>query len=138
MSVTATKLLIITALAALSAGEKCYNDPPEQVVGPWGGEHMGLVASDTGAAIEYDCASGAITQPLHVSSDGSFNWQGVFYPGHPGPERVGEQPQPHPAVYSGRIAGDAMAISLHVTDSLNITQEFTLAKGANAKVYKCY
>jgi hypothetical protein len=105
--------------------------------GTWGGEHMGMVVSDTGASIEYDCATGRITQPLSLDPDGNFSWQGLFFPGHGGPSRIDEKLDPHVATYSGNANGDHMTINLRVADSLNITQQFTLTRGANPNVFKC-
>src|SRR5438045_8716344 len=96
------RMLMVGACAAACLGAKCYYDTPEPVVGTWGGQHMGLVVSDTGARIEFDCAAGAIRGPLHVESNGDFSWQGYFYPGHGGPVRIDEKPEPHAAVYSAQ------------------------------------
>jgi hypothetical protein len=128
----------VVVFATMSAtAARCTYDPPHVLDGTWGGEHMGMVVSDSGARIEYDCAAGAITEPLLVSSDGNFSWRGVFYPGHGGPAMIGEVPEPHAAQYSGRVTGNTMLIVLRVTDSLNITQSYTLTRGGNPSIVRC-
>jgi len=126
----------MTVLLGAAGPEDC-NHVTGIAPGTWGGEHMGMVVTDTGASIEFDCASGRVTQALSVDPDGSFNWQGLFFPGHPGPSRIDEKLDPHVAQYSGRATGDHMTINLRVPDSLNISQSFTLTHGANPDVFKC-
>jgi hypothetical protein len=36
----------------------------------WGGDHVNLVVTDAGGALEYDCAHGTIDQPLVIDSSG--------------------------------------------------------------------
>jgi hypothetical protein len=128
---------VSVAAILVAAGASCPSGAPERVLdGTWGGEHMGMAVSDSGAAIEYDCAAGKITEPLLVDADGDFNWQGVFYPGHGGPAMIDEKPDPHVARYSGHLTRNVMTMVLHV-DDLNITQSYTLVRGANPMVFKC-
>jgi hypothetical protein len=130
-------MLGMTVLVIGAAGPEDCNHIVGIGPGTWGGEHMGMVVTDTGASIEYDCASGRVTQPLDVDPNGDFSWQGLFFPGHGGPARIDETLQPHSAVYSGHATRDHMTITLRVADSLNITQSYTLTRGANPNVFKC-
>lgn len=51
---------------------------PELIpTGTWGGDHIRLVVSATGATIEYDCAHGTIDEQLLLKEDGSFEAIGV-------------------------------------------------------------
>ncbi len=98
---------------------------------------MGIVVSDSGAKVEYDCASGTIAPPLTVQSNGSFDWRGRHYPGHGGPTWPGDTVN-FAARYTGRISGDRMTITLSVSDSGFVPQTFSLVRGQNPYVIKCY
>lgn len=116
----------------------CPTGAPERLPeGEWGGQHIGLVASDTGASIEYDCAAGTITGPLRLASRGEFDWRGVHFPGHGGPARIDERVEAHPARYTGRVNGESMTLTLILLDDSQPPQTFTLTRGANAAVFKC-
>src|SRR4051812_39126643 len=97
----------MTALLAAAGPEDCHHITGI-APGAWGGQHMGMTVSDTGATIEFDCAAGRITQSLSVDPNGSFSWQGLYFPGHGGPSRIDEPADPHDAVYTGRASGDHM------------------------------
>jgi hypothetical protein len=96
-----------------------------------------MIVSDTGAAIEYDCAAGTISQPLRLSADGAFDWTGTHYIGHGGPSRVDEPANAHPARYTGRATDESMTLTLTLTDGAQPPQTFTLRRGGNAMVFKC-
>lgn len=116
----------------------CPTDIPRRVPGGnWGGEHMGLIASDTGATVEYDCATGTITGPLALDGSGNFDWRGVHYPGHGGPVRIDQPPEAHPARYTGHATSTEMSITLTILDMAVPAQTFTLQRGAGARVFKC-
>jgi hypothetical protein len=105
--------------------------------GSWGGEHIGLVVTDSGATIEYDCAAGTITGPLTLDASGNFDWRGVHSPGHGGPSRVDQPPDTHPARYTGHATSSQMSIALTILDMAVPEQTFTLQRGGNARVFKC-
>ena len=128
----------VTIFAVVAQASVCPNDYPERVEpGNWGGEHIGMVVSDTGAVIEYDCAAGAISVPLLLGSRGEFAWTGTHSPGRGGPVRVDEPPNIHPARYSGRVSGNNMTVTLTLDDNSQPPQSFTLVRGANASVFRC-
>ena len=102
----------------------------------WGGEHIGLVVAENGAAIEYDCARGTIDQPLIVA-DGRFTAAGTHTRGHGGPVRIDEVPDRHAAQYDGRIDGDTMILDVTLTDSGERLGRYTLLRGRSPRVFKC-
>lgn len=129
--------LVLASSAALTAGV-CPTDTPERVPGgSWGGQHIGMVVTDTGATIEYDCGEGVISEPLRLSANGEFDWDGIHYPGHGGPIRVDDPANAHPARYTGRATARSMTITLTLTDGSQPAQTFTLVRGGNAGVFKC-
>jgi hypothetical protein len=70
-------------------------------LGVWGGDHVNLVVTDAGGALEYDCAHGTIDQPLVIDSSGRFDLAGTHTREHGGPIRSDEKPDKHPARYTG-------------------------------------
>ncbi len=105
--------------------------------GNWGGDHIGMVVTDTGATIEYDCASGTINEPLRLDAFGNFDWRGVHRPGHGGPILIDDSLGAHAARYTGHATADQMTITLAVTDTTFAEQTFTLQRGGAPRVFKC-
>jgi hypothetical protein len=129
--------LLLGALLATAAGP-CAKD----LAGPiapseWGGEHIGLTVSANGGALEYDCASGTIDQPIVSATNGNFIAQGTHTPGHGGPIMVGEVPDRHPAQYEGWTDGETMRLSVTLTDTGQKLGTFTLVRGQSPRVFRC-
>jgi len=129
---------LAAVFAVLLSAASCPFDTPTRVPnGDWGGDHIGMIVTDTGATIEYDCAAGVITEPLLLGAQGEFAWKGIHYPGHGGPIRVDEPTNAHDARYTGRSDANQMVITLTILDSIQTSQTFTLSRGANPRVFKC-
>ena len=108
------------------------------VTGSWGGEHIGLLASETNAAFELDCAHGEINGPLVLfDQDGSFSIEGMFTLEHGGPVFPGEQPDIHPALYTGIVYDDLMEMMITLTDSGQEIGIFDLVKDRQPLLFKC-
>ena len=105
--------------------------------GLWGGQHIALTVTSTGAQVEFDCASGEIVKPLIADGQGRFSIDGVYVQGHPGPIRVDEIPVSKPARYSGRLDGVTMTLDITLTDSSGTIGTFTLTRGGFPRVIKC-
>lgn len=110
---------------------------PDVVTGEWGGVHLGLVASDAGADLEYDCASGRISGAVRPDRNGRFSAAGMHFPGHGGPIRIDEVPETRPARYDGTVRGDKMTLTVTLTDTNEVLGTFTLVHGASPHVFKC-
>ena len=110
---------------------------PMLVTGDWGGQHLGLVATSAGADLEYDCATGRITQPIQPNSSGRFSVLGEHYPGHGGPIRIDEAQVQRPARFDGVIRGDTMTLTVTLTDTEESLGSFTLRYGRSPFVFKC-
>ena len=127
----------IAALTVLLALAGCTSTVPESLVGPWGGQHIGLIVGAAGAEIEYDCAHGRITEPLLPDSDGDFVALGEHVNEHGGPIHEDEVPDRHPARYIGRVRGSGMTLRVELTDTARTVGTFELERGANPNVFKC-
>jgi hypothetical protein len=137
ISVTATgpmphNLLITSIIAAVA----CYNAssaPITQVVGTWGGDNAGLIASDTGAHIHIGCTLGDTKTSIHPDADGHFDVVGTYnvdaYPVDRGII--------HPARFSGQITGHTMTLTVNLTDTARQLGPVTLTYGKEPKMGPC-
>jgi len=123
--------------AALLTGAACADAPAAPLLGSWGGEHIALVVSATGADLEYDCAFGTIDAPIDLRASGSFTATGTHTFEHGGPIREGEPPDTHPAEYRGLIAGTIMTLTVTLTDTTRTVGTFTLRRGRSPTIFKC-
>jgi len=105
--------------------------------GTWGGQHIGLEVTDSGATIEFDCAHGAIHQRVETDSTGALDLPGTYVRESPGPVREGAKESVHPARYAGRVEGKAMTITITLIDTGENVGTFRLTQGALPRVAKC-
>jgi|SRR5947209_2776601 len=103
--------------------------------GTWGGEHVRMEVTKTGAEIEFDCAHGQTTEPIALDKRGNFDAPGTFTPEHGGPILRDEAPPSNPARYSGHLDGDSM--NLTVTREKESLGSFTLTRGSQGTLMKC-
>ncbi|RLC51599.1 MAG: hypothetical protein DRI23_04665 [Candidatus Cloacimonadota bacterium] len=115
------------------AGSKCQAD----LIGVWGGEHIGMVVSDSSATLDYDCAYGTIDEPFITDDNGEFEVTGVHVIEHGGAIRIDETPDEHPALYQGKIKDNVMTLKVTLTDTGEEIGTFTLIQGAIPNVHKC-
>ena len=126
------------AAACLIAAGPCARELAGPVApSEWGGEHIGLVVSDAGGTLEYDCANGTIDQKITASTDGNFTAIGTHTIGHGGPVRQDETPDRHPARYDGWTDGETMTLTVTLTDTGAKLGTFTLVRGQPARVFRC-
>ncbi|MBE0593909.1 MAG: hypothetical protein IH616_16070 [Gemmatimonadales bacterium] len=128
----------IALAASILMGTACAESPAAPLLsGEWGGDHIGLVVSATGANLEYDCAYGTIDSPIDLHRSGSFVASGTHTFEHGGPIREGELPDIHPAEYRGWVIGSTMTLTVTLTDTTRTVGTFTLRRGGNPLVFKC-
>lgn len=104
--------------------------------GRWGGDHARLVLGSDGGRLQLDCATGVITGPVVVAADGTFTATGRFDEHAPGPQPADTAPQGRVARYSGRLAGDALTLSVQADGSAG-PQVFHLRSGVEVKLARC-
>jgi hypothetical protein len=105
--------------------------------GLWGGEHLSLSVANNGARAEYDCAHGNINQPMRLDHKGRFKVTGTHTRERGGPETKGEEPDRHPAIYTGHVTGNSLVIAVTLTDSRETVGTFTLFYGQAPNLFKC-
>lgn len=126
-------LAMVAAVAACSAGF-----PDRVPPGNWGGLHAGMVVSDTGAAIEYDCAAGQIFGAMFLDAHGDFDLPGLLIETGPGPSPVNDSLIPKLAArYTGHTNGKTMSFTMTVLDGSVAPQTYTVTYGGNPHVMKC-
>jgi hypothetical protein len=102
----------------------------------WGGEHVRLIVTFSGADLEFDCATGRIDEPVHPV-DGHFSLDGVYWPGQGGPIGVDTTVAPRPARYEGVVFRDYMTLTVRLTDTHELLGPFELTGGKSGGVTKC-
>jgi hypothetical protein len=106
-------------------------------VGTWGGQHIALEVTSTGATYDLDCAHGTIDGPIALDAAGHFTARGTYVQEHGGPTRAEETPDSRSVTYTGTVQGDQL--SLVLTDVASGTElgKFTLGLGETGRVLKC-
>ena len=113
----------------------CSSPSAPSVLGQWGGHEASLTLTGVGGTVSYPCGTGTIDSSWTISGDGQFAASGQHFFGG-GPIPPGGTP-PHPARYSGQVAGQFLTFSVRVTD-LNVTLgPFHLVRGGPPVVELC-
>jgi hypothetical protein len=125
----------VPLLAGLSACGSAA--PPSDIRGVWGGDHIALVGSETGATVEYDCAHGTVDEALVPDKNGRIDVLGTHTREHGGPDREGEMPDVHPARYQGYVSQGTLTVTVTLTDTGDVLGPFTLVRGDSGNLFKC-
>ena len=105
--------------------------------GTWGGVHLVLEASDSGASLQFDCAHGTIAGPLALDTDGRFRLSGDLVREHGGPVRPGEAERREEAVYSGRREGKTMSLIVELPGAGVTMGPYALELGNPGRIVRC-
>ena len=87
--------------------------------------------------LEFDCANGSISQPPALDEAGEFEGEGIYVREHGGPVREDEQPDQHPARYTGNTDGRKLTLTIFLTDTKETLGPFTLTLGEQPRLTKC-
>jgi hypothetical protein len=131
------KFLLSFVALVLSAACQAAAPSGATLTGSWGGEHVGIELHAGGGTLEYDCATGAIDEPIRLDGSGAFRAHGTHSPGHGGPDHVGEEPPRLPSEYHGRVRGDRMTLNVRVPSSDLTLGPYTLFRGAPPQILRC-
>jgi hypothetical protein len=135
-------LFVIEGQSRSCQSSKVSNQPKamtdkQVAVGVWGGEHIRLQVTESGASIEYDCAHGTINQPLTLDGQGRFEVTGTHTREHGGPVRRDDVPDSYPARYTGRVEGQTMTLTVTLSDAGTDVGTYTLTQGSEGRIRKC-
>jgi hypothetical protein len=113
----------------------CSNPTAPDPTGAWGGPEASLVLSRSGGTLSYTCGAGTIDSAWTISMDGKLAGTGQhFFGGGPVPP---EGRPPHPALYSGRIEGNTLVLTVTVTDLAQTLGPFRLVRGGPVVQEQC-
>lgn len=112
----------------------CSSPTATGVEGSWGGTEASLELTGSGGTLAYLCGTGTIDS-WTLDSDGRFAATGLHYFGG-GPVPPQGRP-PHPARYAGRVEGDHLTLSVHLTDFGQTLGPYLLVRGGPAVTELC-
>jgi hypothetical protein len=93
--------------------------------------------TDNGASLDFDCASGRITEAIVPDRAGKFTAKGLFARQRPGPTREGDDNDGQPATYTGVINGENLTLTINLTRNDEKVGTFTLGHGKPARIRRC-
>jgi len=133
------RYLILPIVAAMVLQTLSSNTPMSQrkISGLWGGQGISMEATDSGATLDFDCASGTITEPILPDSAGKFSVKGRFARQRPGPTREDENNDGQPASYSGVVNGENLTLTITLAKNSEKVGDFTLAHGKTGRIRRC-
>jgi hypothetical protein len=105
--------------------------------GVWGGEHLRMDVTESGANLEYDCASSTIDEPIIVDGNGKFDVKGKYSPQHGGPIRRDEETNSPSARYVGHVKDGEMTLTITIADKKEPIGSFNLTQGSEGRLMKC-
>lgn len=115
--------------------------PDALMPGMWGGKHIRLDVTETGARVEYDCAHGTVEGKIVVDGQGRFNVYGRHFEEHGGPVRPTEVEDEGASGYrvrlSGRVGGSLLKLTVTRADTRKVIGTFNLARDREAGLVKC-
>jgi hypothetical protein len=116
---------------------KLPSDSQRVTLGSWGGDQARLELTEEEGQIEFACAHGSLQGPIRLDRQGRFAVSGQFVQEAPGPIRLGHEPKPRPASYSGAVVGKKMTLQVRLTDADEAIGTYTLELGSPGRVRKC-
>lgn len=122
---------------AVEAKPKSRKKMNDSLIGRWSGKHITLEITANGAAVEYDCARGAIEKRIVPNKNREFEISGTYAEEHGGPVRLGERPDVVSVKYKGRIRGKKMILTVKRADDNEIIGTFSLTYGRESMLVKC-
>src|ERR1044071_306317 len=133
------RFLILPVVVAMVLQTLCSSTPMSQrkISGLWGGQGISMEATDSGATLDLDCASGIITEPILPDSAGKFSVKGLFARQRPGPTREDENNDGQPASYSGVVNGENLTWTITLAKNSEKVGDFTLAHGKTGRIRRC-
>jgi hypothetical protein len=102
----------------------------------WGGNHVRMEVTGSGAELEFDCATGTITDAM-PETEGAFSLKGTFTPERGGPTRDGDTSRTVDANYSATIKNDTMTLRVVVGGKDQEAAQYVLVRGREGRLMKC-
>lgn len=125
--------LILVGSAAAPALSLPVSGTP--LTGNFAGGDAALRVVPTGVVIQGTCASGKIPVLVRVDHAGRFTANGYFNRDHPTIRLSDLAPRDTPALFSGELRGNGLALTIKIAGSP--VQHFQLTRDAPVKFAKC-
>ncbi len=103
----------------------------------WGGPHISVEVTESGAQLNYDCAHGTIDQPIAPDANGKFAVSGTHTQERGGPVRADEGNSRPPARYTGTVEGQTMTFTVTLRDTNEVVGTYTVTHGKAGRIVKC-
>lgn len=135
-------------LASLAQNNSCRNKkveaPPQTktertdkaLIGVWGGKNALLNVQENGAGLDLACAHGSIEQPIVLDGSRAFDLTGFYEQESFGPQAAGENKK-QAARYIGSVEGDAMTLTIKLTQTKETIGPLILSFGKMTMLNKC-
>lgn len=107
------------------------------IKGNWGGEHISLKITDSGASIELDCAGVVVESPLKPDQNGSFKATGIYAQESGGPVRQNDANLSFRVKIIGQIRGKKITLTIKRQSTGKSLGTFKLIQGKEPFVVKC-
>ena len=127
MTRTASALMIVAGLGAAGCGTA---PTPVIAPGPWGGMHLSMEVTATGARLEYRLCSRCHRRTAPSGRRGPVHATGMHTPGHGDPIREGENLPAVRARYDGQVKNDEMSLRVTLAETGVDVGVFQLRRGA--------
>lgn len=105
------------------------------LTGEWGGDGLVAIFTAQGATFEAACAQGVVPSPVRPDAGGRFTTTGRFEFAHPGPQAADEDGRGGEAVFSGRVSGAVLSLSIRPAGGP--PQAYELRRGVRPKLVRC-
>jgi hypothetical protein len=128
-----SRIPLVLFIIAVGACNGRIAPPMTQIVGTWGGDNAGLIATDDAAHVHIGCTLGEASGPIHPDAEGRFEASGTYnidaYPVDRGIV--------HPARFTGQIAGQRMTLTVVLTDTTYQLGPVNLVHGKEPRMESC-
>jgi hypothetical protein len=124
-------LALGTTIAACDSSTRVPDTLPQ---GEWGGEHIGLVVTNSDVFFLFDCAGGHVAGPLRLDATGAFDVTGTFTGGG---NAFGADHSAHPARYVGHADATTITVKMMRLDTVDAGATATAVLGAAPQVVAC-
>ena len=136
MGLSATGLFVLFTSASLLPGAPVAAPVAHApLTGQWAGPQVQMTAGDTGAKIEFSCASATIDAAVYPDDAGNFKASGRHSSFPVGPTPADVPPASSPVQFTGHVAGDILHLNLHRQGVQD--ESYRLERGRRTKLIRC-
>src|SRR6267378_1690239 len=141
-SIAVCLLAILGDSGSCRTKERTANKAPVETTnklakGVWGGQHIRVEVTDSGADFEFDCAHGTIDQPIVLDGKGKFDVEGKFTTERGGPTRRDQKSNYRLVRYVGQVKEQALTLTITDAGTKETIDSFTLTHGSDGRLMKC-